>query len=573
MTHPIVHRWQRLTVIFLFLGFFAISALMYGSALPRAFITLNDAELVYQNPIVVQHFSFSAVQAAFSRFDPELYIPFTFLSYQADWWLGGGSAVLFHATNVLLHTLNALLAAWLLILLSKKWWIGLLGGLLFLVHPLNAEAVLWIAARKDLLSAFFGLWTLIAYFLYLRGQRKVWLYASIVLFLFALLAKVEVILLPLLLPLADWKEERPWHASLFTEKIPYVLLSILLGIVALVGKKEVLSSSSITAKIVLSLQSAVFYLKQFFLPRNFSLYYPFLHSPSFWSTDVFISIVVSFFCIFLIFLSLRWTKDILFGGAFYLAAILPSFTNLAKGNDYLLGADRYAYLATIGLVFLCLSLGSLCWQRYGQLFGSLLIWASRIIVTSIICFLGFSAHQQTRWWQDSIAVYQHAIALSPQYYRPYYDLGIALDDKGMIDNAIIAYKKSLMLSSEYPLTYVNLGRDYYLQDQRDAARKAFGQALAKDPHFAMASFDLGIIDNEVNAYDAAKKEYESAIADDPTFLDARLNLSKMEADHGDAAAAVEQLKQALALDPHNPQTLSLAVLFLKQGIIQTDGGS
>ncbi|PIP65702.1 hypothetical protein COW95_00685, partial [Candidatus Peregrinibacteria bacterium CG22_combo_CG10-13_8_21_14_all_49_11] len=157
--------------------FFAVSFLIYGQSLQNRFVRWDDSLLIYENPIV-REISFDTVKAAFTTYDPELYIPLTMLSYQLDHLLWGLNPFGFHLTNLVLHTVNALLVmglVWLLLCRTSttlsvtqnqptechpersRRMIVLFCGLLFLVHPLHTEAVAWASSRKDVLSALFFL--------------------------------------------------------------------------------------------------------------------------------------------------------------------------------------------------------------------------------------------------------------------------------------------------------------------------------------------------------------------------------------------------------------------------------
>lgn len=542
-------------------GFSALSFAVYGLYLPETFITLNDAGLVYHNPLI-QHISLANIKAVFTQYDPELYIPLTYLSYQIDWWLGGGSAFIFHLDNLILHTINSLFICWLVTMFSRNRWVGIVCGLVFLVHPINTETVLWVSARKDLLSTFFGRLTLVSYMYYILRYRRQFLYLSMAMFLFALLAKVKVILLPCILLLIDWKEGRPLSVQMFTEKIPHFLLSVLFSIVAIFGKEAVLTSSDLTVKIFLGVKSAAFYIQHFLIPYHFSVYYPYLRPVSLLSADFLWSLMLLLLFCGIAVASLRWTREVCFGCGIYFIGIIPSLTNLAKGADLFIGSDRYAYTALVGITYAITSLVLVWWQRVNML---QVRWVIAICAPVLVCILVFLSYRQSSVWDDSLSLYRHAVAMEPSYYRLYYDLGVALDEGGKVNEAMVAYEQSLALST-YPLAHLNLGRDYYLKGQRRRAREQFLLALENRPHFAMALFNLGVMAGEDGIYDDAKRYYKAAIAEHPSFLDARLNLAAKEAEHGDIDEALQDLTNAFALDPQNKRTRALLAYFLQRGI-------
>src|SRR3989338_4850543 len=174
---------------------FAALFIVYGHSLWNGFVNWDDGLLIYENPIV-QEFSFRSIYTAFTSYDPELYIPLTLLSYQWNHVVGGLNPFVYHLTNLILHAFNALFVAWIALLLGKNKWIAAVTGLIFALHPLHTEAVVWASSRKDVLAAFFALLSIGLYLLYQEsGDRRSYL-GSLVMFLLALLSKVSVILLP-----------------------------------------------------------------------------------------------------------------------------------------------------------------------------------------------------------------------------------------------------------------------------------------------------------------------------------------------------------------------------------------
>jgi hypothetical protein len=146
---PSLPSWK--TVLIVIGAFFAATLLVYGHSIKGEFVRWDDGMLVYENP-AIREISPRTLRHIFTTYDPELYIPLTFLSYQIDYQIGGIGATQYHLTNFLFHTFNAILVAWLVFLLSRKGWIGIVSGLLFALHPLHTEAIQWVSARKDLLA-------------------------------------------------------------------------------------------------------------------------------------------------------------------------------------------------------------------------------------------------------------------------------------------------------------------------------------------------------------------------------------------------------------------------------------
>lgn len=85
------------------------------------------------------------------------YRPLVLLTYTLTLWYSSGSAFVFHLTNFLIHGATAALLGVLLWRLSGSWVAGVFGGLIFAIHPITHENVVWISGRTYPLAALFGM--------------------------------------------------------------------------------------------------------------------------------------------------------------------------------------------------------------------------------------------------------------------------------------------------------------------------------------------------------------------------------------------------------------------------------
>src|SRR5262249_39759106 len=143
----------------------------------------------------------------------------------------------YHRTNVLLHVLNAMLVFWFIALLSGSLTTALVAALFFGIHPLHVESVAWISGRKDLVYTLFYLASCIVYLAGLRGDRvraPAYL-GALLLFLLSLLSKGMAVTLPVVLVLMDLVRGRRFTFRLVAEKAPFLILSLLFGVIAIVA--------------------------------------------------------------------------------------------------------------------------------------------------------------------------------------------------------------------------------------------------------------------------------------------------------------------------------------------------
>ena len=140
----------------------AVCLAIYAQTFWFDFINIDDRAYIYENRAVLNGFNWKTVSWAFTAFYSANWHPLTWLSHFLDYALFGLNAGGHHATNVVFHTLNSILAFIVFRKLTGDFWKSAIVAMLFAVHPTHVESVAWIAERKDVLSTFF--WSLFSNF-------------------------------------------------------------------------------------------------------------------------------------------------------------------------------------------------------------------------------------------------------------------------------------------------------------------------------------------------------------------------------------------------------------------------
>ncbi len=240
------------------------------------FINLDDEQYVTQNPSVRAGLTLKGVAWSFTTAYADFWHPLTWLSHMLDWQLFGTWAGGHHLTSLILHAANAVLLFLALLALTGAFWQSAFVAALFALHPLHVESVVWVAERKDVLSTFFILLSLLAYARYAKNPGWRHGLAVFIPYLLSLMAKPTYVTLPLVLLLLDYwplkrmeaqaqgqepkqkqrqsrnrktqKEEttgpdrKAVVLSLIMEKIPLLMASLLFGIVAVIVQNRSESS-------------------------------------------------------------------------------------------------------------------------------------------------------------------------------------------------------------------------------------------------------------------------------------------------------------------------------------------
>lgn len=154
---------------------FALAALVLAAfwrVLFCDFLIYDDWEYVVTNDMVRRGLTSESLTWAFTKFHSSNWHPLTWISHMADVQFYGLRPFGHHLTNLLLHLANTILVFGFLRQLTGSLWRSALVAALFAVHPTHVESVAWVAERKDVLSTFFGLLTLLAYVRYARAGSR-----------------------------------------------------------------------------------------------------------------------------------------------------------------------------------------------------------------------------------------------------------------------------------------------------------------------------------------------------------------------------------------------------------------
>lgn len=557
------------TIILIAACFFALTFAVYGASLFNDFVRWDDGLLITENP-AVREISPRSVAWVFSHYDPELYIPLTFLTYQFDHAVSGGSPFMFHFTNLVLHTLNALLVFLFLYLLTGRKWVALFCGLLFAVHPLHTEAVAWASARKDVLSGFFFLLSLVMYVLWMEVTRReqkgqegtrghlvpsrhllsplVTYCSSIIFFLLGLLSKVSIILLPFVLLLIDFYEGRKITKESLIHKIPYFLLSFLFGLVALYGKRGAIESVTALQTLLMAARSTIFYIQKLFLPTGLSVLYPTERGIDLLFPEYFVPLLLLLVAATAL-LFLRKNRTLVFGAAFFLLMILPSFQNFEKDGDLFFASDRYAYLGSIGIFFITMSIFGLDRRKFSMFnhqfsinFQSSIIKSAFAFVIVIFAVMSFI---QAKVWQNSESLFANAQTLYPvNNARAYNNLGNVYRRQERTEEAIAMFKAAIEISP-HARTYSNLGAVYRKEGRIMEALETHKKAIEVDPEDAYPYFGLGLVYSQAGDYDKALEQYRAAIDRDPKYAEAYSNMGAIFLAAGDLERAIAMYREAI----------------------------
>lgn len=514
------------------------SLLTFGTAVSYGFLEFDDSYLIVNN-LAIRGPTPEHIWTAFTTYDPELYIPVTLLSYQLNYLFAGLHAGFYHFTNIVLHGLNGFLVTALFYLILRRKAVAVFFGLLFVLHPLNTEAVVWASGRKDLLSTLFLLGTIITYLRHTETKFQRTFYISLVLYILAALSKSSVIVLPVLLPVLLALKNGKFRGlkSSVREMWPFGIVAVIAGLIALFGKTRAIGTLGLAQTVLLSIKSTVFYLQKILVPLHLSAIYP-QGKIAISSPDIFVPLIALILICSVCVIVYKKTSWPALTVALFILTIAPSFLNAHKGTQTYFAVDRYAYAGMIWI--LLLTAGFYC--AVADRIPKKLV-ASLAIFTLGIC--GYLSSQQTKYWQSDTAVLEHALSLYPESVSARTGLSSAYRQSGKTIQERAVLEEGLQYSEDTALL-LGIGSLYAREENFAEAEKQYRTAMARDTTNPEPHFYLGSLYEQQEKIAEAEAEYKKAIAMDSSYIAAIINLGAIALDAGRYEESEKLYKEALS---------------------------
>jgi tetratricopeptide (TPR) repeat protein len=586
-----------------------VTLLCYWPVTAHPFVSFDDHRYIYENPHVKAGLTWAGVVWAFRTGYAGNWHPLTWISHMGDCQLYGLNPAGHHLTNLLFHLANTLLLFLLLQRMTGPLWRSACVAALFAWHPLHVESVAWASERKDVLSTFFFMLTLLAYAKYAEkseGGRKNaegrmqnaessntqhaprntnhasrfthhvsrYYLLSLSFFALGLMSKPMVVTLPFVLLLLDfWPLQRLsfpptlQHSNtptlrLFLEKLPFFALALAASVVTYLvqrtgGAVSSLEALPLQSRIANALVVYVRYLSQTLWPAGLAVLYPYsrhLAVGSVVAAALLLAALSSWFV-----LRARRQPFLIVGWLWYLGTLVPTIGLVQVGSQSM--ADRYTYIPSIGLFLLIvwgLDALSDCWPHKHYWLAAA---GTLALGGCLACTWG-----QLKCWQDSERLYRHAIAATTDNYIAYDGLGSALEASGKPEEALACYFEAVRLKPRYPEGQYDLGTALMKKGRLEEAVRHLSAAVESNPAFAHAQINLGKALLEQGKLDEAADHLSRAVQLTPDDPEAHYNLGTLRVLQAKLDQAIASFSEALRLKPdYGDAHGNLGVALMRQG--------
>ncbi len=502
-----------------------ITLFVYFPALKNDFIINWDDKGYIHDYEPIHKLNIENVKTIFSEFYKGNYHPLTTLFYAVEYFIVGTSPFLFHLNNLILHLCNVILVFVFIKKLSGQQFIAAFCAVFFGIHPMHVESVAWISERKDVLYTFFFLISLINYQKYLQAQqqnkKKFLFYSySLLCFILSLLSKSAAVSLPLVLLLIDYFNRRQFIIKNLIDKIPYFLLSLVFGIIAIASQKETGAIQnlkpiySVIDRFFIVSYAFVTYIYKLFIPINLSAMYsyPYLHNGKlpleYYLSGIIAVIIITLFVVFL-----RKKRSAIFGFLFFIATIILVLQIIPVGGAVL--AERYTYVPYIGLFFIIgTEFYNFTKKQKPVLFNFFLFLG--IVVILIFSFL---TYDRIKAWKNGETLFTDVIKKNPNLPFAYGNRAFYYKENKMWGKAINDYNIAIKLNPDEKGIFANRGAALYQIGKIKEAAEDFEQALKREPD------DPDVLLSMANTY-SSLKDYSKAIPYYNKYLKIKTNNPK-----------------------------------------------
>jgi len=549
-------RWTY--ALFLFVIITAVSV-SYANSLENAFIW--DDEFLVRDNIYIRSFGhikemFTSYLATSSGNINNFYRPVQDLSYAIDYFLWAYKPMGYHLTNLVLHAVCAALVYILISKIFESRVTGFIAGLLFGIHPINTEAVTYVAGRADSLYCLFFLLSFILYLRTLEAFKKDfkinWNFyvPSLIFYALSILSKEIGIILPLMFLLyhAAFSDNAQIKQRVRSLYVPYIAVFLLYAFM----RKTMLDFSGLSPsftmakyplyqRLLTTSKAIIVYLRLIIAPLGLHMERTIKVARSLFEPEA-LGAVIAVTALFLAGLKAykKRFRKVFFGIMWFFVGLIP-VSNIVPINSFI--AEHWIYLSAIG-IFAVIGIGIdfISGKKAGRVL-------SILIVLSMSVFYMHLTVERNKDWKDEVTFFKKTLKYSPDNARLHLNFGNTYLELGNKKEAIREYKKAIELRPNDAIAYGNMGTAHMSLGRYKEAQGYINKALSIKPDFPDALYNLGLIYERMGYLDKAEKNFKDALKYNPRFLDCHMRLGSIYLKYGDVKKAKEHWRAALRINP------------------------
>ena len=495
-----------------------LGLLAYINAIPHPFVH-DDVIFILQNPHItdLSHwydaFKVSQVSDGINTY----YRPVLEVLYRLEYHFFGPHPAGFHAFNCTVHIINGLLIFGLMLRLGLSRHVAWIIACLFLVHPVQTEAVSCIAGISNL-------WMALGVLLALHAYLNKWFMASLSCFAVAFLSKEQAVMfVPLVMVIDLFRGQRNFRSWFYFAAAAFFLLWLRQGVTHTPFLKDIM------------LSPGEFYLRLATIPRDIGMYLRLIFFPDdlhyYRNTDILASNTLSWVVALIsipgiFYIAHRYPKSrlvLVLGLGWFLAALFPVLNIASLINEYsfILTPEHFLYLPIVGILIIAVSAADHFLKH------------SRKLILGIVvggCLL-LTWYQNT-FWANEMVLFERMLRFEPEFGRGHLLLAQSDYFNGRFQDADGHYAKAFTIMSGYAKKASNAtARDFYLGIEKEVL------------------FDWAQNDCALGYWTRGLDKYKRAVLIDGKDASLYNNMAFVYMHLGDRKDAYSSLEQAVRVDP------------------------
>lgn len=553
---------------------------VYGQTLNFDFVNYDDDELIYHNEDFLS--SWGNLKTAFTAHafigaggECIYYRPLLVVSFITDYHLWQLKPFGYHLTNIVFHTLTALIVFFLMQTLLNNQFTALFSTLIFALHPLQTESVAWIAGRNDVLLGFF---IALMMFFYIQSQQnnrreKFFLVLSMLSFSLALFTKESAVFYFLMLPIYILCFQKKTTREIISIKnfirfwpfasllliyllIRWNIIGSLIGAERLYGKGKLFIDRLINVPAIIAE-----HLKLLLAPFNLSVAHPL--SEIIWLQQPLyvVAVVIVILLLALIWQSWKKNRRICFGILWLTIGLLPALNIVPMPRPIL---EHRFYVPLIGFAIVA---------GYGmeKISSHIRQFTYRIVPMVILMVVMLvMSYMRLPVWQNGITLFTDAVKKSPSDLHANYSLARAYYDAELYNEAVPVLKKYLKMAPVDVKGYRFLREVYYVTRQRQEVARLCQMMIALEPRDPKRYLETGVIYEELNHPDTAAAYYHQGIILDSSAAELHFRMGIVQERLGQFAVAEQSYRRAIVSDtPFVDAYPQLAMLYISRNEFQS----
>jgi len=446
-----------------------------------------------------------------------------------------------HTVAVSVHILAAVTLYYLLNRLFKRNLLALLVALIFVAHPVHNEAVVYVNSMGDSLASLLVLSSLLLYTRFRQSQKPAYAsrsyYASLFLFVLAVMSKETGFILAGLLPLMDFlllqEKKSLWVRVQKTAAAVWPLLGLALTYVLL--RATVLNFSNSfnfydhasnaftthpSIRIMTFFKAMTQYTGFLFFPYQLRVERALPWARSLWEWDVVTGGLIVAALLGAAFKYWKTKPWLTFGIGWFFIAITPASNILVPINAVIY--EHFLYLPMIGIVLIFVY-SIVDWAEKHRATSTLL----KIMCVVLAAFCAVNIHRNLDW-RTSIGFYEQLVTYRPDDYRVVNNLGMEYANKGIRDKAETTYLAAIAMDAKNPVAYHNIAGIYRDTGRIALALENFQKAVALNPGFIFSYRSLADLYWKLGQYKQCRDNLLQVLRIDPTDVSIRRALQMVE---------------------------------------------